>query len=78
MVSTETPQFTRNHLADMIDWLMRQNITIKVVEHGIEQDLLLHSVDIYTPPQFYGPHLVVHHPVACGCDVLPDEVVLHG
>ena len=46
-------------------------------EHSIERGLLRHELWLTSPPKGLF-RIVVCHPEACGCDLLPDEVVLHG
>ena len=48
-----------------------------LIEHGIEAHLLRHELWLTVPP--YALHrIVLFHPEACGCNALPDEIVLHG
>lgn len=64
---------TVRSLRDMSGWPDNPQI-----EHGIEKRLLHHEIDMCVPPLTIAPRLVMIHPVACGCDALPDEIVLHG
>ena len=80
MTDIERQPEMRRDIGLFLKWLRETSGVVidAPIEHGVVPNLRIHQSWLTIPPYTGWPRLVIEHPEGCGCDALPDHVLLEG